>query len=147
MQNSLIRIGNQTSSHVSASLPFEFAVKHGFTAFEWFSDRGHAGWCEGDTNRQTRLRLRQTAIEHNITFSVHAPFAANPITSTGVTAIRRSIDFAAEVGAHLVNIHMSCESGATEFADAVIVMVEIARKSNVILTLENTPATSPDHFN
>lgn len=143
----MIRIGNQTCSHVPANLPLEFAVKHGFTAFEWFSDRGYSGWCETDTDTRTRLQLRQTSIDHNIAFSVHAPFAADPVTTTGAAAIRRSIDFAADVGARIVNFHLFCESLADEFAEAVIRIVDIARTAGVVLTLENTPMTSPDHFN
>ena len=42
-------IGNQTNCHVPARLPYEFALRHGFDAFEWFSDKGRAGWCEDDT--------------------------------------------------------------------------------------------------
>ncbi len=49
MRPSSIRIGNQTNCHVPSRLPYEFAVAHGFDAFEWFSDKGRAGWCEDDT--------------------------------------------------------------------------------------------------
>src|SRR3954470_12309063 len=38
-----IRIGNQTSADAPARLPFDFALRHGFDAFEWFSDRGRGG--------------------------------------------------------------------------------------------------------
>jgi sugar phosphate isomerase/epimerase len=147
MELSLIRIGNQTCAHVPANLPFEFAVKHGFTAFEWFSDQGHAGWCEADSDTGMRLRLRQTALDQNIAFSVHSPWGANPVTTAGTAAIRRSIDFAADVGARIVNFHLFCEPSADEFAAAVVALLDDARKAGVVLTLENTPVTSPDHFN
>jgi hypothetical protein len=42
-------VGNQTSSDVPTWLPFEFALRQGFDAFEWFSDRGRACWCEAET--------------------------------------------------------------------------------------------------
>ena len=70
-----IRIGNQTSAYVSASRPFEFAVEHGFSAFEWFSDRKSAGWCEADTDLVTRQRWRQVAIDHDIAFIKDDPLA------------------------------------------------------------------------
>ncbi len=146
-ENSLIRIGNQTCGHVPANLPFEFALEHGFAAFEWFSDRGYAGWCEADSDARTRFRLRQTAIDHDIAFSVHAPFTADPVTATGAVAIRRSIDFAADVGARIVNFHLSCETPAARFTDAVVALLDDARRAGVVLTLENTPTTSPDHIN
>ena len=146
-EKSLIRIGNQTCAHVPADLPLEFAVKHGFTAFEWFSDRGYAGWCEADSDNQTRLRMRRIARDHNIAFSVHAPYAADPVMTTGAAAIRRSIDFAADVGARIVNFHLFCETPAAKFADAVVALLDDARSAGVVLTLENTPTTSPDHVN
>jgi sugar phosphate isomerase/epimerase len=143
----LIRIGNQTCAHVPANLPLEFALQHGFTAFEWFSDRGHAGWCEAESDPQTRLGWRQIALDHDIAFSVHAPWAANPVTTAGTAAIRRSIDFATDVGARVVNFHLFAESPAEEFAAGIVGLLDDARKGGVVLTLENTPLTSPDHFN
>ena len=142
-----IRIGNQTSAYVSASRPFEFAVEHGFSAFEWFSDRKSAGWCEADTDLVTRQRWRQVAIDHDIAFSVHAPYAASPISAAGNEAIRRSIDFAADVGSKVVNFHLFSDAEAERFADAVGDLLEVARAAGVMLTLENTPLTSPDRFN
>ena len=142
-----IRVGNQTSAYASASRPFEFAVEHGFSAFEWFSDRKSVGWCEADTDMATRQRWRQIAIDHDITFSVHAPHAANPISMTGNESIRRSIDFAADVGAKVVNVHLFCETEAEKFTDAVGALLDAVRDAAVILTLENTPLTSPAHFN
>src|SRR6516165_1449482 len=48
MEAPRIRIGNQTSCQVPSRVPYEFALRHGFDAFEWFSDRGRYGWCEAD---------------------------------------------------------------------------------------------------
>ncbi len=76
-----IRIGNQTNRHVPARLPYEFAVGHGFDAFEWFS------------------------------------------------------------------IHLFPEHGAKAHAESLGPLLEAARSANVRLSLENTPETSPDHFN
>jgi hypothetical protein len=58
-----IRIGNQTSCGVAARLPYEFAVRHGFDAFEWFSDKGRCGWCEDDTSPAERAELLRVAQE------------------------------------------------------------------------------------
>ena len=98
MEAPSIRIGNQTSCQVPARLPYEFALRHGFEAFEWFSDRGPAGWCEADMNAGERRRLREEATEHGVLFSVHAPVAANPIRPGGAAEIRRSIAFAGDRG-------------------------------------------------
>lgn len=147
LQSSSIRIGNQTSSHVPARVPLEFAVKHRFTAFEWFSDRGHAGFCEVDSNTQERVQFRQIAIDHNLAYSVHAPFSANPMTTEGTAAIRRSIDFASDVGARVVIFHLFGEFPAEGYVDGVIAILNQTRDMNIVLTLENTPTTSPDHVN
>jgi hypothetical protein len=55
------RIGNQSSfSAVPITLPFEYAVAHGFDAFEWFPDkRGNAGWDENDLSTRLLRRVRR----------------------------------------------------------------------------------------
>ena len=63
-----LRIGNQTSFAASVLEPFEFAVDNGFTAFEFFPDRGYSGtggWGEGDLSGATRRAICQTAREKN----------------------------------------------------------------------------------
>src|SRR5438270_12543055 len=99
MNASRIRVGNQTNCHVPARLPYEFALRHGFDAFEWFSEKGRAGWCEDDTPPAERAELRRAAKERGVRFSVHAPHAADPVTPAGAAAIRKSIRFGGEVGA------------------------------------------------
>src|SRR6266849_3818616 len=141
------RIGNQTSCHVPAPLPYEFALRHHFDAFEWFSDKGRAGWCEEDMGATERRELRRAAEDAGLRFSVHAPFAADTVDPPGTAAIRRSIDFAADVGAPLVNLHLFAERGARPFAEALGPLMEAARAPGVLLSLENTPQTSPDDFN
>jgi sugar phosphate isomerase/epimerase len=143
----VIRIGNQTSCHARAELPFEFALRHGFDAFEWFSDKGQGGWGEDDVSAAERERLRRTSQERGILFSVHAPHAADPTTRAGTAAIRRSIRFAGDVGAGVVNLHLFPEHGSRPFADSLGPLLEDAAAAGVRLSLENTPQTSPDDFN
>jgi sugar phosphate isomerase/epimerase len=142
-----IRIGNQTNCHTQATLPFEFALRHGFDAFEWFSDKGRAGWREDDASPEERERLRQTSRERDMLFSVHTPHAADPSTPEGADAVRRSIRFAGEVGAGVVNVHLFPEHGARAFAASLGPLLEAATVAGVRLSLENTPQTSPDDFN
>jgi sugar phosphate isomerase/epimerase len=142
-----IRIGNQTSCHVPARLPYEFALRHHFDAFEWFSDKGPSGWCEADTGAAERRALRRAADGADLRFSVHAPAAADPVDPAGAAAVRRSIDFAADVGAPLVNLHLFARHGGRAFAEALGPLLEAARAPGVVLSLENTPQTSPDDFN
>jgi sugar phosphate isomerase/epimerase len=147
MNSSRIRIGNQTSGHVPARLPYEFALRHGFDAFEWFSDQGRAGWCEEQMDPQERAQLRQVAHARGVLFSVHAPHAADPVCPAGAEAIRRSIQFGADVGAGVVNLHLFPEHPAKPFAESLRPLLEVAGASGVRLSLENTPQTSPDYCN
>lgn len=142
-----MRIGNQTSCHAPARLPYEFAVAHGFDAFEWFSDKGRWGWCENDMPSEERAELLRFARQHGMLFSVHAPVTADPTTRSGAEAIRRSIGFAGDVGAGVVNLHLFPEHEVKPFADALRPLLEVARSTGVRLCLENTPQTSPDHVN
>jgi sugar phosphate isomerase/epimerase len=142
-----IRIGNQTHCHTPARLPYGFAVRHGFDAFEWFSDKGRFGWTEDDFGPAERAQLRQTSQRNGPHFSVHAPHAADPTSPAGADAIRRSIRFAGDVGAGVVNLHLLPEHGAERFVESLRPLLELAGPAGVRLSLENTPQTSPDHFN
>ena len=141
------RIGNQTSKSVSHRLPYELALRHGFDAFEWFSDKGREGWCEQDMDAAARRELRQAAGRHGLLFSVHAPYWADPATHEGAGAIRRSIEFAGDVGAGVVNLHLFPEHAPRASAEALAPLVEAARAAGVRLSLENTPSCSPEGFN
>jgi sugar phosphate isomerase/epimerase len=142
-----IRIGNQTSAHVVARLPYDFARHHGFDAFEWFSDRGQAGWCETDTSSAERAELSKVAESGGVWFSIHAPHMADPTTPDGAAAIRRSIQFGGEIGARVVNFHLFPQHNARPYAESLIPLVKEATLAGLQLSLENTPATSPDHIN
>ncbi len=80
-------------------------------------------------------------------FSVHAPYAADPTAPEGADAVRRSIRFAGEVRAGVVNLHLFREHGAGHFAEALGPLLEMAAAVGVRLSLENTPQTAPDDFN
>lgn len=147
MSASSIRIGNQTTCHAPARLPYEFAVAHGFDAFEWFSDKRRWGWCEDDMPPAERAELLRTAQQRAILFSVHAPAAADPTTPSGAEAIRRSIRFGGDVGAGVVNLHLFPEHAEKPFAEALRPLLEMARSTGLRLCLENTPETSPEHVN
>jgi sugar phosphate isomerase/epimerase len=147
MAQERIRIGNQTNCNTPPHIPFDFALRHGFDAFEWFSDKGRAGWAEDDVSSEERQRLRRVSREKDILFSVHAPVAADPTSSAGAAAIRRSILFAGDVGAGVVNLHLFPEHRARPFADALGSLLETAASVGVRLTLENIPQASPDDFN
>jgi len=119
-----VRIGNQTSCHVPGRLPYEFAVSHGFDAFEWFSDKGRAGWCEDDAPRAVRAQLLRVAKDNGILFSLHAPCNADPTTQAGTEAILKSIRFGGDVEVGVVNLHLFPEHEARPFAESLGPLLE-----------------------
>src|SRR5205807_626049 len=80
-------------------------------------------------------------------FSLHAPIDADPTRPAGVTALRKSILCAADLGAPIVNLHLFPEHAARPFAEALRPLVKEAAARDVRLSLENTPSVSPDDFN
>ena len=114
-----LRIGNQTAIACAERMePFEFALRHGFGAFEWFADKKEypggsaAGWDESDMDQGLRAWIRDTGQAHDIRFTVHAPWQANPLHPDGVPLLIRSVDFARDIGADLVNLHLNMAEGA-----------------------------------
>jgi sugar phosphate isomerase/epimerase len=149
-----IRIGNQTAiSCVDRLEPFQFALQNNFDAFEWFSDKKVAadgtvaGWDEDDLDPATRAWIRETGREHDIRFTVHAPWQANPLHSGGNEILLRSLEFASDIDADLVNLHLSMDEGAAGFVQALTPVLDHAGTAGLRLTLENTPHTTPEDFN
>jgi sugar phosphate isomerase/epimerase len=143
-----IRIGNQTSCHVpDIAAPFELARRARFDAFEWFNDGNRHGWREDGVSQAERRRLRKLSAAEDVRFTVHAPIAATPLTAAGANAIRKSLDFARDVGAYLINIHLFFDRGAEAFAHSLGPLIDHAKQANVLLAVENTPSDAPEHFN
>jgi sugar phosphate isomerase/epimerase len=149
-----LRIGNQTSITCADRVePFAFALRSGFDAFEWFEDKKvhadctTAGWDEADMDRDQRDWIRETGKAHDVRFTVHAPWQANPLHAGGFDVLFRSLAFARDIGATLVNLHLSMDEGAAGFARALIPLSRAAADACVRLSIENTPHTTPADFN
>jgi sugar phosphate isomerase/epimerase len=149
-----IRIGNQTAISCANPLePFDFAVQHGFDAFEWFADKKEfedgrvAGWDESDMDAAARAALRAAGRAHDILFTVHAPWQANPLHDDGIPLLLRSIEFARDIDADLVNLHLYMDAGPRGYAEALTPVLHRAAAANLRVSIENTPQTTPDDFN
>jgi sugar phosphate isomerase/epimerase len=149
-----IRIGNQTAlSAATMMAPFEFAVAQGFDAFEWFEDKkvnadgSIRGWDAGDLALPARYAIRDMGRSHDVRFSVHAPWDANPVSTGQAARLRRSIDLARDIGAGIMNLHLYLEQGVAAYVRAVLELLPYAEKAGVRLTLENTPITPPAEVN
>ncbi|HOA51630.1 MAG: sugar phosphate isomerase/epimerase family protein [Thermogutta sp.] len=144
-----LRIGNQTafSAHHPDD-PFRFAIEQGFDAFEWFNDKRHGwGWCQEDVDDYDREQIRQLGEKHSIVFSVHARCQANINTPQGRDDVLRSIEFAKDIGAVLVNVYYHGDQGPQGFAASLAPLVEAAAPANIRISVENTVFVSPHELN
>jgi phosphoglucan,water dikinase len=151
--NPHIRIGNQSAYSAFTPLePLEFALEHGFDVFEWFADKkvnedGTAhGWDESDMDADQRASIKRLGKEKDILFTVHAPWQANPLWPEAKDLLRRSVDFAHDIGADLVNLHLYMDHGPAAYAKALTSTLNYASHKGVRISIENTPLTSPADF-
>jgi len=146
-----IRIGNQTAySARSVMEPFEFAVQQGFTAFEFFPDRGPAsmgGWAEPDLDDSARRWIRQTAADHDIELTVHAPLEFNPARDSESAHLHGTVALAQDIGATLINLHLDVSSGAGAFVESLRQTRLLTARAKLKLAIENTVWTGPEDFN
>lgn len=144
-----LRIGNQTAFSASDPTdPYRFAVERGFDAFEWFNDKRHGwGWCQEDADEFDRQAIRQTGAEKNITFTVHARCQADITTPEGREDVLRSVTFARDIGAVLVNIYYHGTQGPEGFAEALRPVLDVALPAGLKISVENTVFVGPEEFN
>lgn len=145
-----VRVGNQTAfSAPYLMAPFEYAVANRFDAFEWLPDKKYGGgWQETDIGAQEREYIRQTAALHDISLSVHAPFYFNPFISGELEKILgTTTDFARQIGARLLILHLCRERGLQAFAEAVRPIIEHLSAGGLRLAIENTVDSRPGDFN
>ncbi len=146
-----IRIGNQTSFAAAAMLdPFEFAIANGFTAFEFFPNRGFSGcqgWDEREVRQETRRHIRETASAKGIELTVHAPLEIDPLRDSEDGRLYSTVEFAAEIGATLLNLHLDPRQGAERFVEALRPALLLTAEAHLELALENTVFTGAEDFN
>jgi sugar phosphate isomerase/epimerase len=145
-----IRIGNQTAfSAATIEEPFQYATDNGFDAFEWFPDRNKSGegWDVRELDADRRTHIRNTARKHDIMLSVHVSLLANPLDIETHGIIMKDIRFAQDIGAELVNIHLSVHCGIDDYVEAIIPVIRQIKKAGLKISIENTPLTTPEDFN
>jgi sugar phosphate isomerase/epimerase len=144
-------IGNQTSFAAGSPLePFEFAVAHQFRAFEFFPDRGpkgRGGWGEEDLDTSARRSIRQRADQHDIVLTVHAPLEMDLLREAGGGLLSRTIEFASEIQARLLNVHLELREGLQRFVAALGPACRLTAEAGIQLAVENTVYTGPQDFN
>ena len=146
----MIQIGNQTAFSAETPLaPFEYAIAHGFDAFEWFPDKrpDGIGWDETDLDVTTRRRIRDTARASGMRLSVHARWQANPLRPDSQPLLLADVELAQDLGAELLNVHLHAEQGLNAYLAAITPLVQRTADAGLQLSIENTPLHTPDDFN
>jgi len=148
---SAIRIGNQTACSARTVLePFEFALANNFTAFEFFPDRGFSGvggWAENDLDGTTRRWIRQTAVDREIELTVHTTLEFNPLKNPEDGRLHSTVEFAHDIGATLVNLHLEIGQGVERFVESLRPALRLTAEAGLKLAIENTVWTGPRDFN
>jgi sugar phosphate isomerase/epimerase len=130
--------------------PFEFALANGFTAFEFFPDRGPSdagGWDEREVDASARQAIRRRAEVQDVMLTVHAPLDFNPLRNPEDGRLYSSIEFAHAIGATLVNVHLDARDGAEHFVRALRPALVLTAEAGLKLAVENTVWTGPEDFN
>jgi sugar phosphate isomerase/epimerase len=151
VQQPTIRIGNQTAySAGSVMEPFEFALASDFNCFEFFPDRGHAGiggWAEDDLTDITRRWIRESAAAKDMELTVHATLEFDPLHHPDHPRLHRTVRFACDIGATLVNLHLDATQGIEAFVTALGPTLKATAEAGLKLAIENTVWTGPGDFN
>jgi len=146
-----LKTGNQTAYAARSALePFEFALEHGFKAFEFFPDRGPsgaAGWDERGMSLEEREYIRRAAEAGDLTRTVHAPLAFDPLKDPNDARLEDTVEFARDIGAGLLNLHLDLSQGVEAFGRSLLPTLKAAQKAKLKLALENTVWTGPEEFN
>lgn len=144
-----IRIGNQTSYRVAPEVPFEYALGRGFDAFEWFPDRRPSGqgWDAADLDVPRRRELRRRAADRDVMLSVHAPMPADPLGESPGGGLDRALRLAEDLGAALINVHLSRARPLEDYAAAVAPLARRCAGAGLRLAIENTAVDGPEDFN
>jgi sugar phosphate isomerase/epimerase len=95
----------------------------------------------------TRGWIRDSGQAYGVRFTVHAPWQANPLDPAGVDLLLRSVDFARDIDADLVNLHLYMDEGAVGYVRSLQPVVRHATEAGLRLSIENTPHTTPADFN
>jgi sugar phosphate isomerase/epimerase len=147
-----IRVGNQSAFSAPLLVPFEFALARGFDCFEFFPDRrgdpppaGNS--LDADMPAELRRSVRQRARDLGVTLSVHAPLHADPLRPEAGKALDDSLRLAADLGARVLNIHLTDPRRVDPYAAAVRPFIDRCAAAGVQLAIENIPATGPHDFN
>jgi sugar phosphate isomerase/epimerase len=150
MREKRVRIGNQTAlSAKRLTEPFEYAVENGFDAFEWFlAPHGmDDGWEEAGLAPEERREVGRTAAENDIKLSVHVPWWLDPFEPEGYEHLARSLEFAMDMGARNLNMHLSSERGIEAFEKTLSPVLRRLAGLPIRLSIENIPSSTPEEFN
>ncbi|MBF0197474.1 MAG: TIM barrel protein [Planctomycetes bacterium] len=148
-QNNKFLIGNQTAWSASSMMePFEYAIDHQFQSFEWFPDKkDEGGWQAADLPIEAREEIKTKAQDADLRLTVHGSYGASVYEESGIKSICDDYSFAKDINADLLNIHIETEKDMKDFAQAIAELCKHFDNPNIALAIENTPVSTPSHFN
>ncbi len=150
-----IRIGNQTAISCADRMePFEFALRHGFGRLRVVRrqevESPTAAPPAGTSRTWTAPRAPGSATPARpatCSSPCMRPGRPTRCTPSGVELLLRSLDFARDIGADLVNLHLYMDDGAASYVRSLEPVIRRAAAAGLRLSIENTPHTTPEDFN
>jgi len=79
--------------------------------------------------------------------SIHAPWWIDPLKAQNADRLVAVQTFAQDLGAKLVNIHLTSDHSIAAYLDAIAPFAVHLHRTGIALAIENTPQTTPEHFN
>jgi sugar phosphate isomerase/epimerase len=141
-------VGNQTSFSAPLADPFDFAIAHGFEAFEFFPDGGPhgGGWSSEDIGPAARAAFRMAAKRNRLRLSVHAALDSALVDGPARDRLLGDIDLARDLGAEVLNLHIA-DGGSADFCHATLALMDYLGPMGITLALENTVHVGPEDIN
>ena len=96
---------------------------------------------------EEREFIRRAGESCAVTFTVHAPLVFNPLKDPHADRLESTVEFAQDIGANLLNLHLDLSCGAEAFGRALRPTLKAAQKAGLVLALENSVWTKPEDFN
>ena len=83
--------------------------------------------------KKMRLDIKKTAHVKDIALTVHAPWWANPLKSGANKIFFENVNFAKDIGATLLNIHLDTEEGVENYVQAILPIINYCTTENSML--------------
>ena len=87
------------------------------------------------------------AAQHGVTLTLHAPLVWTPLDASAEVLFDKDLALSKDIGVQLLNIHLTLDQGVDAFLNAIAPFAKKLAQADIMLSIENTPATPPSAFN